>query len=187
MAEYVTTGYVTAGYYQTGLSVDWLNKVIFVPRFFLTFNGGTSYTLDTNLFRLALRDLEDNEEGMAHVHTHNHNTTVVLAGVTYARVIEIINGYSVTFEDGQYSVNLIGSNSNIGDVTSLNQVSVRVNNSAGLQQVTSGSGVTAGDKADIISGVFAQAMTTPIESNMKQVNTHSIDGAGTAYDPWGPV
>ena len=52
--------------------------------------------------------------------------------MTLARTVEIINGYTVTFEDGQYAVNLVGANSNVGDVVNVNQVSVRSANSAGL-------------------------------------------------------
>jgi hypothetical protein len=54
--------------------------------------------------------------------------------VTLARVVEIINDYTITFENGTYAVNLAGANSNIGDVVNLNSVSVRSANSAGLVQ-----------------------------------------------------
>jgi hypothetical protein len=69
---------------------------------------------------------------MPNLVTHRHNTEVLLGGVTYARVVEIISGYTITFEDGQYAVNLTGANSNIGDVVNVNQVSIRSANSAGL-------------------------------------------------------
>ena len=59
-----------------------------------------------------------------------------VGGVILARVIQIINGYTVTFEDGQYAVNLVGANSNVGDVVNVNQVSVRSANSAGLQDLS---------------------------------------------------
>jgi len=88
--------------------------------------------LNLNAFRLDLKDLEDDEEGMPFPDTHKHNTEVTVGGLTLARVIEIINGYTVTFEDGQYAVNLVGANSNVGDVINVNQVSVRSQNSAGL-------------------------------------------------------
>lgn len=42
----------------------------------------------------------------------------------------------MTFEDGQYAVNLIGANSNIADRVNVNQVSVRSANSAGLVQTS---------------------------------------------------
>ncbi|MDH3930309.1 MAG: hypothetical protein OEV22_20455, partial [Deltaproteobacteria bacterium] len=69
---------------------------------------------------------------MPNLVTHRHNTEVLLGGIVYARVVEIISGYTITFEDGQYAVNLTGANSNIGDVVNVNQVSVRSANAAGL-------------------------------------------------------
>jgi hypothetical protein len=116
------------------ISIDWGTKIISVPQSFLTPLGGSLYELNTDTFRLALKDLEDDEEGMNFLDTHRHNTTVALGGIEYARTIEIINGYTITFEDGQYAVNLVGSNNNIADVTNVNQVSIRPSNSAGLIQ-----------------------------------------------------
>jgi hypothetical protein len=85
-------------------------------------------------FRSALKDLEDSEEGMSFPSTHNHVAPISVGGVTLARVVELINGYTVTFEDGQYAVNLLGANTNLSDNINLNQVSVRSANSAGLIQ-----------------------------------------------------
>lgn len=116
------------------ISINWKTKVIFIPQSFLTPLGGALYELDTDVFRRALKNLEDDEIGMMYDDTHKHNTTVLLGGIEYARIVEIINGYTVTFEDGQYAVNLVGSNNNIADVTNVNQVSVRPANSAGLIQ-----------------------------------------------------
>lgn len=95
------------------------------------------YQLDLNVFRLALKALEDTSDGMAFLRTHTHNTTVVVGGATLARVVQIVNGYTVTFEDTQMAVNLVGANSNVGDVVNVNQVSVRSANSAGLQDLNS--------------------------------------------------
>ena len=134
-------------------TVNWATREISVPQSFLTPLGGTNYGLDTNAFRVALKDIED-DEGMGFPDTHRHNTAVVLGGVTYARFIEIINGFTVTFENGSYSVLLSGSNNNILDVTNLNYVSVRSANATGLQIVTQGSGVTAQDKLDIAAQVW---------------------------------
>jgi hypothetical protein len=80
----------------------------------------------------VLKDLENSTEGMAFPSTHNHTAPINVGGVQLARVVEILNGYSITFEDGQYAVNLVGANNNIGDVVNVNQVSVRSSNSAGL-------------------------------------------------------
>ena len=121
-------------------TVDWATRVITIPQSFLTSLGGSNYALDTDTFRLALKDIEDSE-GIGFPDTHRHNTAVSLGGVTYARTLEIINGYTITFENGTYSVALQGSNNNILDVTNLNYVSVRSSNSAGL---VSAGGLTSG-------------------------------------------
>jgi hypothetical protein len=116
------------------VSVDWGTKVINVPQSDMVFVSGTLYSLDTDTLRLALRSLEASEGGMPFLTTHQHNTEVTIAGTTYARTIEIINGYTVTFEDGQYAVRLDGSNNNLFDegVVNRNQVSIIPTNSAGL-------------------------------------------------------
>jgi len=118
------------------ISIDWGTSVINIPQADLTSLGGSNYELNLNTFRLTLKDLEDSADGMGFLKTHNHNTEITVGGVTLARVIEILDPYTITFEDGQYAVNLIGANSNIGDKINLNQVSVRSSNSAGLTSKT---------------------------------------------------
>jgi hypothetical protein len=140
------------------ISIDWSTKVITVPKADTTLvdSGPPEIrSLDVDAFRLALKDLEDSEVGMIFPDTHKHNTEVVLGGTTYARIVEIINGYTVTFENGSYIVRLLGANNNILDVTNLNNVQIASQNSAGLQIVTQGSGVTQQDKTDIINGVWS--------------------------------
>jgi hypothetical protein len=117
------------------ISIDWPSGVISIPKDDLTLVQSSPFEvreLDLNSFRLELKSLEDDPAGMGFPKTHNHNTEVSLGGITYARVIEILPPYTITFEDGQYAVNLVGANSNVGDRLNLNQVSVRSNNSAGL-------------------------------------------------------
>lgn len=128
------------------VSVDWGTKVITVPKADTTLVSlgppeVRSYSVDT--FRLALKGLEDDADGMAFPDTHTHNTEITISGVVYARLVEIINGYTVTFEDGQYQVQLSGANHNLADVINANQVGILVQNSAGLQTVTTGSGLSA--------------------------------------------
>lgn len=118
------------------ITINWGTKVINIPQADLTPLGGNLYELDINSFRLALKSLEDDEVGISFLRTHNHNTEVLVGGVTLARVVELINGYTVSFEDGQYAVKLTGANSNIADVVNVNQVSVRSGNSAGLTGAT---------------------------------------------------
>jgi hypothetical protein len=136
--------YVQEGYYSTSpsqytsdrISVNWATKVITVPRDEMLLVQSVPIeirSLDLDAFRLKLKELEaEEDEGITYLDTHNHNTTVTVGGVTLARVIEIINGYTVTFENGNYAVNLVGANSNVGDVVNLNNVQVRSANSAGL-------------------------------------------------------
>lgn len=122
------------------ITVNWPTGVISVPKADMTLVQSTPIEireLDINSFRLTLKDLEDDEVGQVWATTHNHNTTVTVGGVTLARVVEIINGYTVTFENGSYAVNLVGANSNVADVVNLNSVSVRAANSAGLVNLQS--------------------------------------------------
>jgi len=116
------------------ISVNEVTKVITVPQADLTPLGGSDYEFDTNAFRLELKNWESSVAGSWRSITHNHNLPVTVGGVTLARVFEIINGYTVLFEDvgSPYRVNLAGSNNNILDVKVLNQVSIASANSAGL-------------------------------------------------------
>lgn len=117
------------------IDVDWVTKVIYVPKSYMTLVQSIPTeirSLDIDLFRHDLKDLEASVVGAIYMDTHRHSPEVTVGGVTLARVVEIINGYTVTFEDDQYAVNLMGANSNIADVTNVNQVSVRSSNSAGL-------------------------------------------------------
>lgn len=122
------------------ISIDWPSGVINVPKADTVLiqsvpNEVRQLNLDT--FRLALKDLEDSDYGMAWTKTHDHNTTVTVAGIQLARVINILDPYTVTFEDGQYAVNLVGANSNVAEKTNVNQVSIRPQNSAGLTDTSS--------------------------------------------------
>lgn len=154
------------------ITIDWGTRVINVPQSYLTYVGGTNYSLDTNQFRIDVRTLSASEAGMANPPVLNHNTKVLLGGIEYARIIEIINGYTVTFEDvgTPYAVSLQGSNNNILDVTNLNNVAVRSNNSAGLVQ-TQELQYAAFDGAitvDTVNGV--SGTTYPIGSKLRPVN-----------------
>lgn len=134
------------------ISIDWGTRTIYVPKAYTALVSGPPNEIremDINTFRLDLKSLESSDEGMGYPITHNHNTEVLLGGVTYARIVEMINGYTVTFEDGQYAINLIGANSNIADVVNVNQTSVRSFNAAGLI-VTTGDGASPADIATAV-------------------------------------
>lgn len=155
------------------ITVNWPTKVINVPKADMTLVSSTPYEireLNVNTFRLTLKDLEDDEQGQPWPTTHNHNTTITVGGVTLARVVEIINGYTATFENGSYAVNLVGGNSNIGDVLNLNSVSVRASNSAGLVELN-----------------LANVVWNELTANHLTAGTtgKTLSDAGSAGNPWG--
>jgi hypothetical protein len=135
------------------ITIDEATKVITVEQSDLTPVTGTLYEMDTNAYRLAVGALLASERYMWMEPAFNHNGEVTVAGVTYARIIEQTNGYSLTFENLTYTVRLAGSNNNLFDVENgiLNQNVVQVisTNSAGLVRVDTG----AADTASIIGAV----------------------------------
>ena len=127
------------------LSLDPATKIVTIPQADLTLVGGTLYELDTNQFRLDVGILLASEAYIWMDYAFQHNTEVTVAGTTFARIIEFINGFSIEFEDGQYTVRLAGSNNNIFDVENgilqQNQVQVIAQNSAGLVVISTGDNV----------------------------------------------
>ena len=77
------------------ITINWASKIIYVPRNDLIHISGTLYELDTDWFRLRLKSLEDDEDGITFLDTHKHNAEVTVAGIMYAQTIEIINGYKL--------------------------------------------------------------------------------------------
>lgn len=156
------------------VTIDWGQKIINVPQDYLTpVVSPTLYELNIDTFRKDLKALEASEEGMPELDTHSHNTEVTVAGTTIARVVEIINGYTITFEDGQYAVNLVGANSNIAEVQNVNQVSTRSFNTAGLITVTSGSGLSQAQNDELF------AIRTVVPNNVWEEAIASHQNAGS--------
>jgi hypothetical protein len=123
------------------ITIDWMTKVITCPQADLTPVSGTLYELDTEAFRNDLHTLQASEEGMVYDAIFSHNTEATIVGVTYARLIEIINGYSIVFTpDSAWSVRYANSNNNMFDVGAgilvQNNVQVIAQNSAGLINTT---------------------------------------------------
>ena len=86
MALYVESGYIESNYTLDDIVIFWDTKIIFVPKNYLTPTANPNiFNLDTDDFRLKLKDLEDDEVGMSYLDTHRHNTQVPLGGVIYAR------------------------------------------------------------------------------------------------------
>jgi len=149
------------------LTIDWGTTYrIHVPQSYLEFVSTDIYNLDTEQFRRDLLLLEHSVEGIVEPKTHEHNTTYTISDVEYARAIQILPPYSVEFEEGQYTVNLIGSNNNIGDVKAgilvRNQVQVIPGNTAGLVVSEGGDGGTTIIRGDSCCTTFVHS--NPIES-----------------------
>ena len=160
------------------VSIDWGNTfVISIPQSDLAFVSGTLYDFDTDAFRLELKDNEDDAVGMPWTDTHIHNTEVTVFGVTYARFVEIIAPYSLTFEDtgSAYSIRAIGSNNNCFDVDQgiLNPtplVSYIPTNAAGLIVVETA------DAADInakLATILASQELTNEQANAEHITDRS--------------
>jgi len=132
-------------------AVTWNTGNVFIPVADMILVSGSVYNLDMLAFHEEIRRLEwEFTEGLAWPEILDHvNPKLDFAGADYAGFDEIINGYTITFDPLATRVNLIGSNNNIVDVFIVNGVSVVPSNSAGLQRVISGSGVTEQDKTDI--------------------------------------
>lgn len=150
------------------VDVDWATGVITIPRADMTLVETTPYEireLDTNAFRLILRNLEDDPEGRPWPRTHDHNSDVDIGGgVILADVLLILSPYTITFEDGQYAVNVVGTNNNILLRNNKNQVSVNPANSAGLVQVAAVSPITEQDKLDIADRVLDELIAEHLDS-----------------------
>lgn len=136
------------------ISIDWPTKVITVNQADCTLVSGTLYSLDTEgVFRAQVNALSSSEAGLPFLRPIDHQTQYSVFGATYARKVEVINGYSVTFlPDTDWSVLLQGSNNNLADIDNgiLNKNSVLPipNNTAGLIVFESGvSGLTPQESA----------------------------------------
>lgn len=143
-------------------TIDPALKRVTIPQTDLTLVSGSLYELDTNTFRLAIGALLASEDYIWMDDMFRHNTEVSVAGTTFARTIEVINSWSLTFENISMAVRLAGSNNNFFDAESgvlINQPLVNVigQNSAGLVRVD----IPALDQAEIdsiVAGVFAQVL-----------------------------
>jgi hypothetical protein len=129
------------------LTIDPASKVISIPQADLNFVSGTLWELDSDAFRqLVMTDLASQEHiWMEDAYLHNGEVTV--AGETFARTLEFINGYVISLEDtgSPYSVSIVGSNNNIFDIENgimdpTPLVTVLSNNSAGLIVGSGGGG-----------------------------------------------
>jgi len=116
------------------ISVDPITGEIFVPRADMPIIQVSPEVrqLDTVAFWEDLKDWEASIDGILWPDTQSNNPAYTISGFTYAQGFLVIPNYFVTFEDGQYAVALSGTNNNILDVATSNQVSILSQNSGGL-------------------------------------------------------
>jgi len=119
------------------ISVNPMTYEVTIPQADLTLVSGTLYELDVEDLRMWCHAwMDDQDGGITHPKMFTHYSEYTVVGVTYARAIIFLPPYSFTFEDGLYTVRLIGANNNLFDVENgiLNQNYVQVisQNSAGL-------------------------------------------------------
>lgn len=171
------------------VSVNWITGEITVPKTDSTLVQASPEIreLDTNTLRLNLKALEDDADGMPWPDTHIHDTETTLSGIVYARKFQIIAPYFVTFEDGQYALNLVGSNNNLLDVATVNQVSIRPSNSAGLINNPSAMVIAAEVWQHLINGAQAQALleftADLIVEDADEVDNGSVREISFVIDP----
>lgn len=144
------------------ISVNWITGEITVPKADTTLVQASPEirALNTSQFWLDLKDAEASADGAPWPDTQVNFPSYTIQGIVYAQAYRIIPPYFVTFEDGQYAVTLDGTNNNILEVATQNQVRLASSNSAGLQIVTQGSGITQQDKDDIENQIFARVVET---------------------------
>ena len=131
------------------ISLNQITKVIYVPKADTTLISGEIRSLDMEEFHDTLRTLEALPINDVFEVTHNHTRQGTLGGTTYPRRLEILAPWNVEFEDGQWRVRLLGGDSNIEDRQVVNQVSVSTFNSAGNSVTNVGSGLSAGEQAEL--------------------------------------
>lgn len=157
-------------------------KRIFVPKSDLTLVSASPdiRSIDVNFFHNELRTLETLPENDVFEITHTHNTVVTIGNVVLSRVMEILPPWNVEFEEVglPYAVRIVGGNTNIEERSIVNNVSIRPQNSAGLQQVTSGSGVLPSDVIDIRNAIFEFVMENA-ETFADQIRLMRAEAAGS--------
>ena len=162
------------------VDINWTTRVITVFKADMTLvNAGPPeiYEFDTAAFYALLKGREADAEGICFPDLHRHNPPVTVGGLTLGRVLEIIDGATILFEDGQYRVILQNTNNNLLDVAVVNQVGIATTNSIGLQLVETGtSGLTPQESAAILQNTadLSQLQTdvAQIQVDIGTINTN---------------
>tara|TARA_R110000822_G_scaffold242061_1_gene371275 strand:- start:2091 stop:3893 length:1803 start_codon:yes stop_codon:yes gene_type:complete len=120
------------------ITINYSTNIINVPKAYTLFISTDPQTglevraMDIVQFGKDLYDVQDNIDGMWAPTAFEYTAPKNVGGVSLAPVLLILEPYRITFEDGQYAINLTGGNTNLQDFVTVNQVSIRPNNSVGL-------------------------------------------------------
>jgi len=162
------------------ITIDYITNEILVPKADTVFigtdpiSGRELRSLDMDDFWQALADIQDNQGDVWAPTAFINTPPQDLGSVVLGRSVIIQAPYFVTFENGTYSVNLTGGNTNIATRTTVNSVQVIPNNSAGLIQVSSGSGLSA-EQANQLAAIFAKL---PVDGNEISSDQQVADADG---------
>jgi hypothetical protein len=119
------------------ITIDYNTYIINVPKLYTQFvstdpqTGLEVRSMDIVQFAKDLYDVQDNPDGAWATTAYEYTAPKDVGGVQLAPVVLILSPYIITFEDGQYAVNLVNGNTNIQDKVTVNQVSIRPSNSVG--------------------------------------------------------
>lgn len=156
-------------------ATPWL---ITIPKSDLALDSGTKYKLDVDVFWQLLRDYADSSEGIVNPVIYAR----IAATASTPSITEINADYfSLQFEDGLYSVNVINGNTNIRDVEVKNQVSVNTNNTTGFidpvfLEINTFDSVVSVDETNGTAGT-GYPIGTPSSPSNNWTDAHAIAGA----------
>lgn len=150
-------------------SVNWLTKVVTVPKSDLTQVSEGIFDLNVNDFWSAIHDIQDGE-GMPYLDIMASNAATSFG----PRGVLIVNGYRIEFEDGSYQVNLIGANSDIEINRVQNNVSITNKTINGLDASSIGAAVWS---------YIIEAGTTAQEYAQIDLAAASSGGSGGGLTP----
>ncbi|RLA01023.1 MAG: hypothetical protein DRQ42_04170 [Gammaproteobacteria bacterium] len=131
-------------------------------------------------FLTELRRLEwDPTQGLwAPAIVDHSNQRLDFAGANYAGFDELINGYTIQITGVATRVDLLGSNNNIVDVLIPTGVSVVPSNSAGLQIVSTGSGLDSEQDNKLTY------INERLDGDITKPNTYADDGSQITNGDW---
>lgn len=165
-----------------GVYADWPNYIFHVPKDTLPLVQSVPTEIrecSLNWLRLQILALEDDPEAMTFPTVFSHFPEVTLGSLTFAKVMEMLEPYTITFEDGQYAVDLTGANSNFGDRVNVNQVSVRSANSAGMTSSPAIEYLAFSDQITIDNVYGTSGQTYPVGTVQYPVD-NIVDGCAIA-------